>query len=889
MERQPDSRTAPSAEDLLEAARFGIPELADLHVRRPRLEQLLERAAPAPLVLVSAPAGTGKTSLVAEWLRCRRSGTGLTGWITFEDDDTTFWAFVIDCLDRLGMAVPSRSPDASTDSLLGPRRLAALADAIAAASEPVTLVIDGYEIVSAELAREIDLLLRHTFGRLRLVIVGRVDPVLPLYRYRLADKLREIRVAELAFTDEEAGQLLRGLGVTLRADSVQALNHRTKGWAAGLRFAGRILTDREDPETSVSTVVAQAGDINEYLVGEVLNTQHPDVRRLLLRTCVPDVLWPELADELAGPHAGHALGELTRSNAFIEPVPDQPGVYRYYPFFRDLLRAQLAYEEPRTMIELHRTVARSFLRHGLVDQAIAHLAEIGEWDQVALHLVDAHLVGRLLIEAPNGPLASVAAQLPADREEPEACVVRAAVALALGDSVAGAAELLRARRAAGEVGGEVGGDRDARAAALAISVAVLEAVRARIADDADSALEAALEAERATHPPRASSPAVSGSALPGLAALATGVARLRRGELEMAREALVAALECEASAAYDTFRAECLGYLAVVLTLDGHLERAKRTATESSALAANGGSAPECRPPAAYVALALVGLERYDLEAARRHIDTALICRALPQDPVSRSLAAGVLAALDSAGGHLQPALARLEATASGSVRTDPWLGRCLSVEAAKLSIANGEVERALSTLAPLTHQDDHETAVVLAAAYAEQGDYAAVQGCLAGVRAGAAPLRARVAELFLKGVCESRQSPPVRSRDLLSRSLRLAAPEGLRRPFREAGPAARRVLSADPRLLLENGWLDSSTERTAPSPESQMIEALTARELEVLRHLEELLSTEEIAEKMFVSVNTVRTHVRSILRKLGVSRRNAAVRKARRLGLVGH
>jgi LuxR family maltose regulon positive regulatory protein len=252
------------------------------------------------------------------------------------------------------------------------------------------------------------------------------------------------------------------------------------------------------------------------------------------------------------------------------------------------------------------------------------------------------------------------------------------------------------------------------------------------------------------------------------------------------------------------------------------------------------------------------------------------------------SLAAGVLAVLDGAGGDLQPALTRLETTASGSVRTDPWLGRCLSVEAARLSIANGQVERALYTLEPLPHRDDHEVAVVLAAAYAEQGDYAAVQECLSGVRAGAAPLGARVAELFVEGVCESRQSPPVRSRDLLSRSLRLAAPEGLRRPFREAGPAARRVLTADPRLLLENGWLDSSSDRTAPSREPELVEQLTARELEVLRHLEELLTTEEIAEKMFVSVNTVRTHVRSILRKLGVSRRNAAVRKARQLGLVG-
>ena len=144
-------------------------------------------------------------------------GGGVVGWITFEDDDKAFWGFVIDCLDRLGLDLPVRSADVSTDTA-GSARLTALAGAIVAAPEPISVVIDGYELVSQEIAREVDLLLRHTFGRLRVVLVGRVDPVLPLYRYRLADTLREIRVAELAFTDDEAAHLLSGLGVSLDPD-----------------------------------------------------------------------------------------------------------------------------------------------------------------------------------------------------------------------------------------------------------------------------------------------------------------------------------------------------------------------------------------------------------------------------------------------------------------------------------------------------------------------------------------------------------------------------------------------------------------------------------------------------------------------------------------------
>jgi LuxR family maltose regulon positive regulatory protein len=167
----------------------------------------------------------------------------------------------------------------------------------------------------------------------------------------------------------------------------------------------------------------------------------------------------------------------------------------------------------------------------------------------------------------------------------------------------------------------------------------------------------------------------------------------------------------------------------------------------------------------------------------------------------------------------------------------------------------------------------------------------------LTGARGSDLPLRVEVSRLLVEVAREARRRSPGRARVVLARSLRLAAPEELRRPFREAGPAVQRVLSSDPRLLREHEWLNRPGPRV-PAQRSggesgrdllspDLVEPLTAKELEVLGHLEELLTTEEIAQKMFVSVNTVRTHVRSILRKLGVNRRNAAVRKARDLGML--
>ncbi|HEX6075717.1 MAG TPA: LuxR C-terminal-related transcriptional regulator [Micromonosporaceae bacterium] len=878
-QREPDRTDAAAVEEVLAAARFRIPELAGFHVPRPRLTRGMARGEHLPLVLVSAPAGTGKTSLVAEWARCR----GNTGWITFEDGDTAVWSLVLDGLSRMGLEVPTPAREAT--GCLGRQRLTSLADAIARVPQRLTLVLDGPELASLELAREIDFVLRHTLGRLRLVLVGRVDPVLPLYRYRLTDTLLEIRAADIAFTDEEASWLLRRSGVKLSAESVRDLNRRTRGWAAGLRFAALALVGQADPEQAAATVVSQANDINEYLIGEVLDAQPPEARRFLLDTCLPDVLLPGLVEELAGPGAGHTLGLLSRSNAFLEPVPDQPGAYRYYPFFRDLLRAQLAYESPWAIVDLHRRAARWFQRAALPDQAIGHLAAVGAWDEVAGHIVNGLMVGRLLLEGSGGPLSRVTLRLPDDLEQAAGQVVRAALALTNGDRTACAEALAGARLRV-----RAGATRENP---VALSMSVLDAVRASTADDVAVATRLAEEAERALNGPRPELPNRSESELSALVRFSKGVVMLRRGDLERARRALSAAAGVDAVRSYPAFRAACLGYLAITEALEGRLARAGRTAAESLELADTRGVAD--RSPAARVALARIALEQYDLKSAREHVAVALLCPVLKTDPVCRTITEGVVASLERAGGQLRPALARLEVAAAGAEATDPWLARSLRVEAAKLSMASGRAELARSALEPIEQSDDPEVAAVAAAVYAEQGHDAAAADSLAQVRNGEPPLSARVTGLLVEMVWESRRRSSGRTRVVLDRSLRLAASEGLRRPFREAGPSVQRLLSADPRLLSENRWL-SHPGKVVPSPADmcpekpsgqQVVEPLTAKELEVLRHLQELLTTEEIALRMFVSVNTVRTHVRSILRKLGVSRRNAAVRKARELGLV--
>lgn len=877
---------------MLAEARFGIPAPSRSQVSRRRLLDTLSARNEVPLVLVSGPAGSGKTALVSEWVS--RSPDTNAGWVTFEDGDTAFWPHVLESLHRLGIGVPLVRGGESDDLLVGRKNVLAIAAVLVARNARWTLVLDGYELTSLPLAREIDLLLRHTAGHLRLVLVGRVDPVLPLYRYRLTGDLVEVRCADLAFTDVEAARLLSRLGVTLPADSVHELNRLVRGWAAGLVFAARALALAPSPEKAVGTVLEQTGDIDEYLVGEVLDVQSPEMREFLLATSVTEVVVPGLVEELLGAQAAPLLSAAVRANAFIEPVPHEAGAYRYYPFFRDLLRIRLAYEAPESVKQLHRRAARWFRNQGAVEPSVQHLVRVGAWEDLCTQLVDDRAVGRLLLEGSTGVLRRSVEGLPGDVTSAEACLVRAAAALSAGDRAGCEQELSRARKDAS--------GRDEGAANLAMDL--VDALRASVCDDAATADALTEQAERSLLVGRgaaASGTAGSSAEMGTLVRVARGVAAIRSGRLGDACEALNQAASAGAVESYPYFRARCLGYLAVAHVLQGELSEASRAAAQALVAAAEGGPAVGEAVEKAHVAMAQVAVEQYDGATARQHLAYVTAPALLPPDPVYTAVVACVRAGVERMRGDTETAAARLRTAAEELSPADPWLSETLRASAARIAVATGRPRLALDDLESLGDLAPC-TVVVAAAAHAELRDDAAVSELLATGPDAELPLPARITRLLVLALQADRSRSEVRARTLLDDALRLAAPEGLRRPFRESGPALERLLTDNGDLLLQHRWLTDPTAvgpeaapprqvvaSQAPLGEAQpvLVETLTPKELEVLGHLEELLTTEEIAAQMFVSVNTVRTHVRSVLRKLGVNRRNAAVRRARELGLV--
>lgn len=867
---------------------FGIPTVPSAYLRRPRLLQMLDRSDACPFVLVSAPAGTGKTALVADWVAAGGE-QDRTAWITFEGVDVAFWPGLLGCLESLGVAV---SPDAVTgvEDPLDRRVRRTVADAVGAHPARLTVVVDGYELLSADVAEDLDFLLRHSGARLRLVMATRADPVLPLYRYRLDDMVVEVRMSDLAFTDEEAGELILRAGVNLTQGSVKALNARTKGWAAGLRFGAQLLRLRHDPDDAVAEIVGDTGNIAEYLVGEVLAAQSQDVRALLLATSVPDTIQPGLAELLGGPTAERTLSFLTRDNVLIESIAGRAGCYRYNPLFRDLLRAVLAYESPDEMRRLQRTAAEWYARDGQVTAAVSHFVAIEAWEEAAAEVVEDLAVGQLLLDDGTSSLTRSLRSIPSELEDPASTVVRATLALGAGDTTSFTNELAQVRTESGERSGS-------HLWATNVSVRVLEAVGAQASEDPSEAMSFATAAEQALDEPDRGPKGSSRPELIALVILSKGIAALRQGRLAAADAMFKSGVAAAAAAGSEAVLVECLGYQAVIACCRGKLSRAAKLGARAIDAAERSGVTAD-RSAAARVALGWVEMERYDLRLAADHIQSVERLDLPLRDPVPHALLAMVRARLQMAHGDRLGALNRLEQAAAGIMDEHGWLGRQLRIELAHVRVAAGE-PAAVAEIEGL--DDEPETALVVGLAQLQVGDPNAADAAMSTVLSKRSPAPIQVSGWLVECARRLHDGASVRAHAALQRALTLASQERVRRPFHEAPSAVRQLLMRDQQLSAEHAWLfeismgpsrrlsvrKPALAAVAASPSELVVEELTEKEQEVLGHLAELLTTEEIASVMYISVNTIRTHVRNILRKLGVTRRNDAVRRARELRLL--
>ncbi|WP_437046684.1 LuxR C-terminal-related transcriptional regulator [Streptomyces sp. enrichment culture] len=860
--------------------RFAVPARPVTFLPRPRLTRHLDEALRTPLTMVNGAAGAGKSLLVADWVRRLDRPGGLpVAWLTTDaagDAPGMFWAYLMQAL-RVAGVPPSADIGFPADAgRLSPTLRARLAAELNARERPVVVVLDEFDrVTSPEIAEQLEFVLRHAGPGLRLVLVTRTEPLLPLHRYRAAGELTEIRDAELAFTPREAARLMELHGLRLPPAAVRGLVERTRGWAAGLRLSALAAGQSTDPEAYLAEFEADRSAIADFLLAEVLKRQDAGTQELLLRVSVLDRFSPALADAVTGrDDAEGVLARLSRDNAFVEHVGH--GLYRLHPLFAEILRAHLRMRRPGREAELHLRAAAWLRRSGALAEALGHGAAADDWEFTAGALVDDLAIGQFFTGLRADAVTGLFARMGREGAGPAPELVRAAGRLARCELDAGLTHLRRAQRELGEY------DGTPDEAAVRLTCALLEALAARMAGAPDRAEEAA----RAAGELRGAVPEELLDRHPELTALLLdhlGSARLWAGHFEEARAALTAVADTAPGAATALPREDSLGRLALIDYLDGWLAGAEHRAREALAETERFGLPRPSGSGVERLVLAAVAVDRDELGQAQALLDTSAGAHPAMRDPVLQAGRALTSARLLLARGDPQAALKAVGAEVPAEAAS-PWARGEAALVAAAAHLAEGRTRTAEGLLAEVP---DEQVACAVGAArlHLATGRAAEAVRLLDRVRpeerAGPA---VTVRAALVRAQAAHEAGDGATARRLVVRALAQARGERLRRPFREAGPWIRPYLDGTTRHRLTPGTGPAPRRPGTPPP---VVEELSGRERDVLRRLAMTMSTEEIAADLYVSVNTVKTHLKSVYRKLSVNRRNEAVRRARDLDLL--
>ncbi len=772
-------RSVGGGRDPILSSKITVPGRPAWLVPRQRITELIDRGMRCcPLTVVTGPPGAGKTMALAMWAAARSRPVAWLGLDEYDNRPGIFWAYLVAALRRAGVALPRALPAAGRGRSAEHLFLLRLAEALSARNPPVMLVLDDFHLMTQPRVLEgLDFLLRNAGPGLRLVIGSRMDPLLPLHRYRLAGELAEIRAGDLAFTVAETGLLLAQHGIPLPADSLEYLTRRTEGWAAGVRLAALSMDGHPDPGQFVKALTTEDNALTSYLMEEVLGAQPPEVQEVLLCTSILEHVSADCASELTGnSRAAGILKALADANAFVWPIGG--GWYRYHTMVAEVLRLKLRHRSPDRIPGLHQRAACWYRRHGRLADAVRHAARANDWQFASAVVVDTLAIGQIIGRGCGQSLAEEFAAMPECEtwDTPQPYLVCAAVALANAGPEAAEAGLAAAERAL-ECAPE-----DKQAACL-LAAALIRLAAARRTGDLNAAATAAASAESLLHDVPYDKLAPHHEIRAEILAQ-RGAVELWSGHFDEAARTLRSGVAAATTASGEHARADCLGNLALAEALRGRMSRAEELADEAMAAFANSETRPAPYPnPAALLAAAWVRLENEALREA-------------------------------------------------------------------------GDLLRQLNSV--LTVSPDRLLGAM---------------ACLIAARGGLAEGHIAVAAQYLARARSGWQVPAWLEKRLgLVESQAVAAQDGVR----PTAPAERGDLRPTP---------SSASGRAAASP--LIVEPLTEREQEVLRHVAHMLSTAEVAGAMYISTNTVKTHLKSIFRKLAAGHRGEAVRRARELELI--
>jgi len=919
---QPREKEVLRASTALLQTKFYVPRPRRGLVPRPRLSERLDRGTASKLVLVSAPAGFGKTTLLTEWLAARPVALAdkqSAAWLSLDrgdNDPASFWAYVIAAL----RTVASGAGESALALLRAPQPppvetvLKALLNDLAAIAGDIVLVLDDYHVIDVrEVQDGMAFLLDHLPPGLHVVIASRADPALPLARLRARGELAEIRAAELRFTaDEAAAYLNEMMGLQLTARDVAALEARTEGWIAALQLAALSMQGRDDVTAFIDGFAGDDRYVVDYLAEEVLARQSDRVQAFLLQTSILGRLSGPLCDAVTGQGGGKAMLEaLDRGNLFLVPLDDRRRWYRYHHLFADVLQARLLGEQPRRVPELHRRASAWYEQNGERSEAVRHALAAGDFGRAA-DLVELAIpairptrqeamVRRWLEELPDDvvrvrPVLSVTfAGALLNTDEPEGVETRLQNAERWLDAATALLEETQARPAEMVVADEEEYRR------LPAAIEVYRAALAMARGDfpgtvrhARRALDLSLEDDNLNR--------ASASGFLGLAYWGSG-------DLEAGHRAYSACVDGLRRAGFIADIFGCSIALADIRITQGRLSEAMRTYEQALQRAAEQGG-PVLRGTAdMHVGISEIHCERDDLRAATQHLLASQELGEHTGLPQHRYRSRVAMARIRKAEGDLSGALDLLSEAERfyvsdffPNVRPVPALKAQVWIRQGRFGEALGWArEHGLSADDDLSYLREFEHITLARLLLARHEDVCPERS----MREATGLLRrlllaaeegdrtGRVIEiLVLQALAHRVQGDMPTALACLGRAVTLAEPEGYVRIFADEGPAIVPLLRAVAkqgtrqtyahRLLAAVGTTEPGSRTTLA-----LIDPLSERELDVLRLLGTELDGPAIARELMVSLNTMRTHTKNIYAKLAVTNRRAAVRRAAELSLL--